>query len=119
MLVMVLTSSIFYYKNNYINWTTGFLCAIGGIAGGYIGAKILNKIPDYIFLIITGSNFKIFLSVIILIVYIFFCFINISSVVATYVLIMLMWSPTFTCHPKNTHMLSHDDMTCPAIVCRD
>lgn len=48
MLVMVLTSSIFYYKNNYINWTTGFLCAIGGIAGGYIGAKILNKIPDYI-----------------------------------------------------------------------
>ena len=48
MLVMVITSSIFYYQNNYINWKTGFLCAIGGIAGGYIGAKILKKIPDYI-----------------------------------------------------------------------
>ena len=48
MLVMVLTSGIFYYKNNYINWSIGFLCALGGIAGGYIGAKILNKIPDYI-----------------------------------------------------------------------
>lgn len=51
-----------------------------------------------------------------LIIYIFFCFINIIRVVVTYVFIMLMWSPTFTFHPKNTHMLSHYDMTCPAIV---
>ena len=28
---MVLVSSIFYYKNNYINWQVGILCAIGGI----------------------------------------------------------------------------------------
>ena len=48
MLVMVITSSIFYYSNNYINWEAGFLCAIGGIFGGYLGAKILKKIPDYI-----------------------------------------------------------------------
>lgn len=48
MLVMVITSSIFYYKNNYINWNIGILCAIGGIIGGYIGAKILKKTPDYI-----------------------------------------------------------------------
>ena len=48
MLVMVITSSIFYYKNNYINWRAGLLCAIGGILGGYIGAKILKKVPDYI-----------------------------------------------------------------------
>ena len=52
MLVMVIASSIFYYKNNYINWNTGILCAIGGIGGGYIGAKILRKIPDYIFKIV-------------------------------------------------------------------
>lgn len=52
MLVMVITSSIFYYRNDYINWQVGIFCAIGGIAGGYIGAKILKKIPDYILKII-------------------------------------------------------------------
>ena len=34
--------------NNYINWKLGLLCAIGGIAGGIIGAHLLKKIPDYI-----------------------------------------------------------------------
>jgi len=52
MLVMVITSSIFYYKNNYINWKIGLLCAIGGIIGGYFGAKILKKVPDYILKIV-------------------------------------------------------------------
>ena len=52
MLVMVITSSIFYYRSNYINWQAGLLCAIGGIFGGYIGAKILKKIPDYILKIV-------------------------------------------------------------------
>lgn len=44
-LPMVITSSIFYYKGNYINWKIGLLCAIGGIAGGIIGAKLLKIIP--------------------------------------------------------------------------
>lgn len=57
MLSMVIASGFFYYKNNYINWKVGILCAIGGIAGGYIGAIILKKIPDYILKII----FTIFL----------------------------------------------------------
>ena len=48
MLVMVIASSFFYYKNNYIDWKVGLLCAIGGIAGGYLGAKILKKVPDYV-----------------------------------------------------------------------
>ena len=52
MLAMVITSSIFYYKNNYINWQIGLLCAIGGIAGGYLGAKLLRRIPDYILKIV-------------------------------------------------------------------
>lgn len=52
MLVMVIVSAIFYYKNNYINWKIGILCAIGGIAGGYIGAKILKKVPDYVLKIV-------------------------------------------------------------------
>jgi len=48
MLVMVISSSFYYYKNNYINWNVGLLCAVGGIIGGYIGAIILKKVPDYI-----------------------------------------------------------------------
>ena len=47
-LPMVLTSSIFYYKNNFINWRIGILCAIGGAIGGYIGAKLLKKLPEKI-----------------------------------------------------------------------
>ena len=47
MLVMVIVSSIFYYKNKYIDWKIGVLCAIGGIGGGYLGAKILKNVPDY------------------------------------------------------------------------
>lgn len=44
-LPMVVTSSIFYYKENYINWEIGLACAIGGVIGGIIGAKLLKKIP--------------------------------------------------------------------------
>lgn len=44
-LPMVVTSGIFYYTNNYINWKIGILCAIGGIVGGIVGAKMLNKLP--------------------------------------------------------------------------
>ena len=45
-LPMVLTSSFFYYKGNYINWKIAILCAIGGSIGGYIGAKLLKKLPE-------------------------------------------------------------------------
>ena len=43
-LPIVITSGLFYYKNNYINWDIGIKCAIGGIIGGYIGSKLLKKI---------------------------------------------------------------------------
>lgn len=42
-LPMVIASSIFYYKNNYIDWNLGIKCALGGIIGGVIGAKLLKK----------------------------------------------------------------------------
>ena len=45
-LPMVLTSSIFYYKGNYIDWKVAVFCAIGGTIGGYIGAKLLKKLPE-------------------------------------------------------------------------
>ncbi len=44
-LPMVVASSIFYYRGNYINWNIGILCAIGGVIGGIIGAKLLKIIP--------------------------------------------------------------------------
>ena len=47
-LPMVITSSIFYAKNKFIDWKLGILCAIGGIVGGFIGTKFLNKVPDKI-----------------------------------------------------------------------
>lgn len=45
---MVLTSSFFYYKGDFINWKIAILCGIGGAIGGYIGAKLLKKLPDRI-----------------------------------------------------------------------
>lgn len=44
-LPMVVTSGIFYYTSNYIDWKIGLLCAIGGVVGGVVGAKLLNKLP--------------------------------------------------------------------------
>lgn len=45
-LPMVVTSSFFYYKGNYINWKIAILCGIGGAVGGYIGAKLLKILPE-------------------------------------------------------------------------
>ena len=44
-LPMVITTSFFYAKNDYIDWKIAIFCAIGGIVGGFFGAKILKKIP--------------------------------------------------------------------------
>jgi len=43
-LPMVIVSGFFYYNNNYLDWSIGIKCAIGGIIGGYIGAKLLKKL---------------------------------------------------------------------------
>ena len=45
-LPLVLASSFFYYNSNYIDWSLGIKCGIGGIIGGFIGAKLLKKLPD-------------------------------------------------------------------------
>lgn len=45
-LPMVITSSLFYQKDNYIDWKISILCAIGGTIGGYIGAKLLKKLNE-------------------------------------------------------------------------
>lgn len=60
-LTMVLTSSFFYYKENFINWKVAILCGIGGAIGGYIGAKLLKKLPDKI-LKVAFTIFLIYIS---------------------------------------------------------
>lgn len=60
-LPMVITSSIFYYQSNYIDWKISILCAIGGAIGGYIGAKMLKKLPEK-FLKITFALFLFYIS---------------------------------------------------------
>ncbi len=47
-LPMVITSGIFYYRNDYIDWDLGIKCAVGGIIGGIIGAKLLKKMSTKI-----------------------------------------------------------------------
>ena len=44
-LPMVIITGIIYGRNDYIDWTIGIKCAIGGIIGGLIGGKLLNIIP--------------------------------------------------------------------------
>lgn len=61
-LPMVITSGIFYYKNDYIDWKIGILCAVGGIIGGFLGAKNLKKIPE-IYLKISFMIFLIYVSI--------------------------------------------------------
>ena len=60
-LPMVVTSSFFYYKGNFIDWKIAIFCAIGGTIGGYIGAKLLKILPEKI-MKIAFSIFLIYIS---------------------------------------------------------
>jgi len=62
-LPMVLVTSFFYGQGNFIKWDIGLKCAVGGVIGGIIGARLLNKLPEKylkiaftIFLIYAGIN---------------------------------------------------------------
>ena len=66
-LPMVITTTIFYGSSNYINWKIGFLCAIGGIIGSFIGSKLLKvlkgkylKLLFIIFLLYSGIKIIFF-----------------------------------------------------------
>ena len=61
-LPMVITSSFFYYKGNFINWKIAIMCSIGGAIGGYIGAKLLKKVPSK-YMKIAFTFFLIYVSV--------------------------------------------------------
>jgi hypothetical protein len=61
-LPMVITSGIFYFKNNYINWKIGILCAVGGMIGGFLSSKCLKKVPE-IYLKVSFTIFLIYVSI--------------------------------------------------------
>lgn len=63
---MVLTSSIFYFKQDSIDWLIAIKASIGGIIGGVIGSKLLIKLDKnilqiifIIFLLYSGIKFII------------------------------------------------------------
>lgn len=60
-LVASLVTAVFYMKNNYFDISLSFKVALGGIVGGFIGAKFIKKIPKDI-LRITFAAFVIFIS---------------------------------------------------------
>lgn len=49
---MVLTSSIFYFKQDSIDWMVSLKASVGGIVGGVIGSKLLIKLDKNILQII-------------------------------------------------------------------
>lgn len=42
---LTIISTFIYFQNGFIDIKTSLLVALGSIVGGYIGAKLLNKIP--------------------------------------------------------------------------
>ncbi len=49
---MVLTSSIFYFKQDSIDWIIAIKSSVGGIIGGIIGSRLLIKLDKKILQII-------------------------------------------------------------------
>lgn len=46
-LIAILVASIFYSKFNYFDFAMSLKIAIGGIIGGFIGAKIVEKFSGF------------------------------------------------------------------------
>lgn len=44
-LPLTLVSAFFYVSNHYVDWNLTWKVTLGGIAGGYVGARLLNVCP--------------------------------------------------------------------------
>jgi uncharacterized membrane protein YfcA len=55
-LPLSIISSFIYFRNNLIDWQLTLNVSLGGMIGGYIGAKLLSKIPDNILRKIFGIS---------------------------------------------------------------
>jgi len=47
-LPLTVLSAVFYISNNFVDWNLAFKVVLGGIAGGFLGAKLLNVCPENI-----------------------------------------------------------------------
>lgn len=47
-LPLSIISTIIYLKSNIVKFNIGYIIAIGGIIGSFIGAKLLKKIPNLV-----------------------------------------------------------------------
>lgn len=45
-LPMVVTATVFYYKDRCFNINLGFRCAIGGVIGSFIGTRVLKNVSN-------------------------------------------------------------------------
>lgn len=45
-LPLTVVSSVFYISKGYADWGLTFKVVLGGLAGGYIGARLLNICPE-------------------------------------------------------------------------
>lgn len=46
-MVITLISSFFYYRNNYFDFEIAPYIILGGMIGGFLGAKAMAKIPKF------------------------------------------------------------------------
>jgi len=44
-LPLTIVSSLFYVSNNYVDWDITIKVILGGVIGGYIGARVLHVCP--------------------------------------------------------------------------
>jgi len=47
-LPLTLVSAFIYVSNSYIDWNLTVKTMLGGIVGGYLGAKLLNVCPSHV-----------------------------------------------------------------------
>lgn len=61
-LPLVFISALFYIKKSFIDWNLGLKIILGGCMGGYLGSKLLKKLPVML-IKISFIVFVIFVSV--------------------------------------------------------
>ncbi len=47
-LPLSIISTIIYLKHGIIAWDVTFKVILGGVVGGFVGARLLNKVPEHI-----------------------------------------------------------------------
>lgn len=54
-LPITIVSAFFYLSRNYVDWNITYKVILGGVLGGYIGAKLLHVCPEKILRKVFGA----------------------------------------------------------------